>query len=250
MPNGVDAELFSPGRRTHRACASGSGSRPTRSSPRSSPRSTAPTTSSGSTSRSTALAALATSAPPRRRRRRRAAGRLPRAARRAAASASASTSSARSPTRELPDVLRASDLFLLTTEPPESFGIVLIEAMACRPAGDRDRLPGRPGGRRRRQTGAAGRRRATPAAVAAALASWSPPGPGGATRDRRRRAAPRPSASGAGRACSTAWTAPTRRRSQRAGERTAPMSRSILLVAYFYPPCRDTGRPRPAAMAK
>jgi len=28
-------------------------------------------------------------------------------------------------------VLRASDLLLLTTEPPESFGIVLIEAMAC-----------------------------------------------------------------------------------------------------------------------
>src|SRR5690606_22245530 len=34
------------------------------------------------------------------------------------------------PHDELPDVLRASDLFLLTTEPPESFGIVLIEAMA------------------------------------------------------------------------------------------------------------------------
>lgn len=32
---------------------------------------------------------------------------------------------------QLPDVLRAADLFLLTTEPPESFGIVLIEAMAC-----------------------------------------------------------------------------------------------------------------------
>jgi glycosyltransferase involved in cell wall biosynthesis len=32
---------------------------------------------------------------------------------------------------ELPGVLRASDLLLLTTEPPESFGIVLIEAMAC-----------------------------------------------------------------------------------------------------------------------
>ena len=35
------------------------------------------------------------------------------------------------PHPELPDVLRAADLFLLTTEPPESFGIVLIEAMAC-----------------------------------------------------------------------------------------------------------------------
>jgi len=34
------------------------------------------------------------------------------------------------PHTELPDVLRAADLFLLTTEPPESFGIVLIEAMA------------------------------------------------------------------------------------------------------------------------
>lgn len=35
------------------------------------------------------------------------------------------------PHRELPEVLRAADLFLLTTEPPESFGIVLAEAMAC-----------------------------------------------------------------------------------------------------------------------
>ena len=34
------------------------------------------------------------------------------------------------PHLELPHVLRACDLFLLTTEPPESFGIVLIEAMA------------------------------------------------------------------------------------------------------------------------
>ena len=35
------------------------------------------------------------------------------------------------PHSELPGVLRGADLFLLTTEPPESFGIVLIEAMAC-----------------------------------------------------------------------------------------------------------------------
>lgn len=35
------------------------------------------------------------------------------------------------PHAELPDVLRACDLFALTTEPPESFGIVLIEALAC-----------------------------------------------------------------------------------------------------------------------
>jgi glycosyltransferase involved in cell wall biosynthesis len=35
------------------------------------------------------------------------------------------------PHSDLPDLLRASDLLLLTTEPPESFGIVLIEAMAC-----------------------------------------------------------------------------------------------------------------------
>lgn len=35
------------------------------------------------------------------------------------------------PHPELPDVLRAADIFVLTTEPPESFGIVLIEAMAC-----------------------------------------------------------------------------------------------------------------------
>jgi glycosyltransferase involved in cell wall biosynthesis len=34
------------------------------------------------------------------------------------------------PHSELPKVLRAADLFVLTTEPPESFGIVLIEAMA------------------------------------------------------------------------------------------------------------------------
>jgi glycosyltransferase involved in cell wall biosynthesis len=35
------------------------------------------------------------------------------------------------PHAELPGALRGADLLLLTTEPPESFGIVLIEAMAC-----------------------------------------------------------------------------------------------------------------------
>jgi glycosyltransferase involved in cell wall biosynthesis len=35
------------------------------------------------------------------------------------------------PHAELPGVLRAADLFVLTTEPPESSGIVLIEALAC-----------------------------------------------------------------------------------------------------------------------
>ncbi len=35
------------------------------------------------------------------------------------------------PHADLPDVLRAADLLALTTEPPESFGIVLIEALAC-----------------------------------------------------------------------------------------------------------------------
>src|SRR6185312_15754400 len=35
------------------------------------------------------------------------------------------------PHAELPGTLRGADLLLLTTEPPESFGIVLIEAMAC-----------------------------------------------------------------------------------------------------------------------
>ena len=35
------------------------------------------------------------------------------------------------PHAELPAVLRAADAFVLTTEPPESFGLVLIEAMSC-----------------------------------------------------------------------------------------------------------------------
>ena len=61
-------------------------------------------------------------------------------------------------------MLRACDLFLLTTEPPESFGIVLIEAMACGLPAIATDYPGvravvdegadghaRPAGRRRRR---------------------------------------------------------------------------------------------------
>ena len=106
-------------------------------------------------------------------------------------------------------MLRASDLLLLTTEPPESFGIVLIEAMACglpaiatdypgvRAVIDQDRngllVP-----------------LGNAEAVAAALRHLVDSGPGGAARSAPRGAAPLPS--GAGRSSSSAWTPPTTRR--------------------------------------
>ncbi len=46
------------------------------------------------------------------------------------------------PHAELPEVLRAADLLALTTEPPESFGIVLIEALACGPPAVATDYPG------------------------------------------------------------------------------------------------------------
>ena len=66
------------------------------------------------------------------------------------------------PHAELPGVLRAADLLLLTTEPPESFGIVLIEAMACGLPTIATEYPGRAGGGRRRRDGPRRQARETP----------------------------------------------------------------------------------------
>ena len=107
-------------------------------------------------------------------------------------------------------MLRAADLFLLTTEPPESFGIVLIEAMACGLPAIATDYPGVRAVVDDGVTGAARAAPATRAAVAAALDRLVAVGDRGATRDGRSADARRRSASGAGRACSTAWTTPTR----------------------------------------
>ena len=72
------------------------------------------------------------------------------------------------PHAELPAVLRAADLFLLTTEPPESFGIVLIEAMACGLAAIATDYPGVRAVVDEGETGLLARQ-GDPAAVAAAL---------------------------------------------------------------------------------
>ena len=101
MPNGVDAELFSPGDGGGAARAARDPRR-RRRSPRSSPRSTAPITSSASTSRSTRSPGSATRRPPGGRRRRRAARRLPRPRRRGRGRRRAPTSSAPSPTPSCP----------------------------------------------------------------------------------------------------------------------------------------------------
>ena len=85
------------------------------------------------------------------------------------------------PHAKLPAVLRAADLFLLTTEPPESFGIVLIEAMACGlPAVASDY----PGVRAVVDDGVTGALvpQGDPAAVAAALQRMAAAGPEGRER--------------------------------------------------------------------
>ena len=107
-------------------------------------------------------------------------------------------------------MLRAADLFLLTTEPPESFGIVLIEAMACGlPAIATDY----PGVRAVVDEGENGLLvpRGDPDAVAArARRAWSRPAPRARRATRRGRPAQGASASGPGRGWSSAWTTPTR----------------------------------------
>jgi glycosyltransferase involved in cell wall biosynthesis len=80
------------------------------------------------------------------------------------------------PHPELPTVLRACDLLLLTTEPPESFGIVLAEAMACGLAAI---VTDYPGVRAVVEEGVTGTvvPRADPGAVAAALRELIEAGP-------------------------------------------------------------------------
>ena len=151
------------------------------------------------------------------------------------------------PHAELPGVLRAADLFLLTTEPPESFGIVLIEAMACGlPAIATDY----PGVRAVVDEGETG------LVVREGIRPRSPP------RSRSSPAGPERRAAMGERGRSRAvaeWSWP-RLVDRMDGAyvdaiavrraRWGVTRRRVLLVAYFYPPCRDTGVLRAAAMAK
>ena len=231
MPNGVDIEAFSPGRRRRAGFATGSGSPTTRLSRPSSAtldrahhfkrldlaiEALARPGGEGAISSSPAAASC---------------WRGSAAGRGAPGSAERVHFLGAVPHAELPAVLRAADFLLLTTEPPESFGIVLIEAMACGLPVVATDYPGVaaviddgetgwvvPGG--------------DAGAVAAALGRMD----GGRAEGRRRLgsagAGPRPSASGPGRRCSTAWTAPTKRPSP-PGARglREPAARRLLLPA-------------------
>ena len=122
------------------------------------------------------------------------------------------------PHSRLPAVLRAADLLLLTTEPPESFGIVLIEAMAAGLPTIATEYPGVRAVVDEGETGLLvppGDADAVAGAIRRLVEAGRPGGPPWAQQGGRR-----PSASGAGPACSTAWTPPTPRRShQGAGGR-------------------------------
>src|SRR5581483_11442116 len=118
-----------------------------------------------------------------------------------------------------------------------------------RPAGDRERLPGGAGGRGRARDGAPG------------PARRSAGGGGRPARARRGRArgppAHGPGGPGEGGAPVglAAAARPDGRRLRGRDRRAAQAAREglrvrLLLVSYFYPPGRDTGGQRPAAMAK
>jgi glycosyltransferase involved in cell wall biosynthesis len=85
------------------------------------------------------------------------------------------------PHSELPGVLRAADLFLLATEPPESFGLVLIEAMASGLPVIATEYPGVRAVVEDGQTGIIVRR-GDPEAVAGALRALKDAGPSGRSR--------------------------------------------------------------------
>ena len=85
------------------------------------------------------------------------------------------------PHSELPGVLRGADLFLLTTEPPESFGIVLIEAMACGLPVIATEYPGVRAVIEDGETGIVVRR-GDPEAVASAVRALADAGPSGRSR--------------------------------------------------------------------
>ena len=128
------------------------------------------------------------------------------------ASATASTSSTRCRTRICRTCSAPATPSSLTTEPPESFGIVLIEALACGlPAVATDY----PGVRAVIDEGETGF--LVPAgdsgAAADALDKLVDMGRRGPGADGCRGPAALPSSAGPGRRCSTAWTTPTRRRS-------------------------------------
>ena len=222
MPNGVDAELFSPGDGLDR---------PARAA-RDRPDDAVVAAFVATLDRAhhfkrldVAIDALAElddeRRPHGRRRRRRAARRLSRRGRATPGVGDRVHFLGAVPHAELPDVLRAADLFLLTTEPPESFGIVLIEAMACGLPAIATDYPGVAGGGRRRRDRAARRPRRPGRGRRGARASWSPRAPSAAREIGERG----PREGGArvelAAAWSTAWTPPTPRRSPRAARRTA-----------------------------
>ena len=201
MPNGVDAELFSPGRR-RAALRERLGI----------PADAVVAAFVATLDRAHhfkrldvaidgARAARRPRRPPGRRRRRRAARRLPRRAPRRPGSPTASTSSAPVPHAELPEVLRAADLFLLTTEPPESFGIVLIEAMACGLPAIATDYPGVRAVVDEGETGLLVPRGDAAAVADGARASWSTRAPSGAREMGERGPREGDAPSGAGRGC-------------------------------------------------